>query len=236
MSDAAAASPLPPVITVDGPSGTGKGTLRARIAAYLNWHMLDSGALYRALGWWVDTNDIDLTSHVRIADAARVLDIRFSGGKTGDPQVWVGDAEVTNDIRTESCGKLASVVASIPEVRAGLLDRQRLSRRPPGLVADGRDMGTVVFPDAILKIFLTANAGKRAERRHKQLKEKGIDVNLARLFAEIEARDLRDRERAVAPLVAADDAFTLDSSDLSIEEVEAAALRLIAQRGLAPSR
>ncbi len=203
-----------PVLTIDGPSGSGKGTVAARVAGELGWHVLDSGALYRLTGLAARRAGVDFADHAAVAEIARHLPVRFEGGK-----VLLDGEDVSLAIRTETAGNDASKVAAIPEVRAALLDWQRGYARPPGLVADGRDMGTVVFPDAPVKIFLDASAGERARRRYKQLKEKGIDVSLSGLIAEIEERDRRDRNRSVAPLVPADDALVIDSTSMEVEEV-----------------
>jgi cytidylate kinase len=206
---------LAPIITIDGPSGSGKGTIAERVAAHLGWHLLDSGAIYRVLGLLAARQAIGPENPEILAQLARDMPLRF----TTAGAVWLGDEEVSREIRTETAGNQASRVAAVPEVRAALLDWQRGQARMPGLVADGRDMGSVVFPAAQVKIFLTASAEERAQRRHKQLMEKGMDVNLASLTAEIRERDERDRTRAVAPLVAAPGALTVDSTGIGIEEV-----------------
>lgn len=210
-----------PVITVDGPSGSGKGTLSRRISEYLQWHFLDSGALYRVLAYGAIKHEIALEDKVQLSALAEQLDVLFS--HLSGEIVFEGE-NITSKIRTEKCGGIASIVAAIPEVRTALLARQRAFRQLPGLVADGRDMGTVVFPDAFLKIFLDASANERAKRRQLQLKEQGIDVSLEDLLIEIAKRDERDRQRPVAPLAPAKDALILDTTVLSIEEVFAAVL------------
>ena len=182
-------------------------------------HLLDSGALYRLVGLAAEQAGLLESPESDIAALARTLDIRFSGTAGGEEQIWLNDREVSRQVRTEDCGALASRVAALPAVRNALMDLQHGFRRAPGLVADGRDMGTLVFPDAQLKIFLTASAEERAKRRHKQLKDKGIDVSLAALSRDIEDRDRRDSERSVAPLRPAEDARLLDSSNLTIDEV-----------------
>ncbi len=206
---------LAPVVTIDGPSGSGKGTIAERIAAHLGWHLLDSGAIYRVLGLLAARQEIGPEDPVFLAKVAREMPLHFGSGGS----VWLGDDEVSAEIRTETAGNQASRVAAVPEVRAALLEWQRAQARAPGLVADGRDMGSVVFPEAPVKIFLTASAEERAQRRYKQLMSKGMDVNLSKLTLEIQERDERDRSRAVAPLVAAPGALTLDSTGITIDEV-----------------
>jgi len=209
-----------PVITIDGPSGSGKGTISRTLAHELGWHFLDSGALYRLVALGAMQHRIPLNDEHALADYARHLDVRFeSKDPMRDPKIWLENQQVEAEIRTEQCGDLASQVAAVPAVRDALLQRQRDFRQLPGLVADGRDMGTTVFPAADLKIYLTASAEIRAERRHKQLMEKGIDVNLAALVQDISARDARDSTRAVSPLKPADDAIVIDTSGLAIEQV-----------------
>ncbi len=209
----------PPVIAIDGPVGSGKGTIARRVAKALNWHLLDSGALYRLVALAAFEKGQEDASEAVLAEIASGLAVRFDTQAADEVQVWLGDAEVSAELRTEECGRLASRVAAQPKVREALLSLQRGFRKAPGLVADGRDMGTAVFPDAVLKVFLTASAEERAKRRHKQLKDKGIDVSLPALSRDIEERDRRDSERTVAPLRAAEDARVLDSSDLTIDEV-----------------
>jgi len=222
-----------PVITLDGPSGSGKGTLAGLLAHRLGWNLLDSGAIYRLLAHGAGKAGIDLTDEAALVELAARLDVQFVPGQPGQEQVTLLDGEdVTRAIRTEQAGAGASKVAALPAVRAALLDRQRAFRAAPGLIADGRDMGTVVFPDAPLKIFLTASVEERARRRYLQLKEKGEAVNLAGLFEEIRARDERDTQRATAPLKPADDAQLLDSTELSIEQVLEKILGEAAARGL----
>ena len=208
-----------PVLAIDGPSGSGKGTIARQVAAALGWHLLDSGALYRLLGLAAARAGVSVDDEPALAALAAGLPVRFGGTADGGEQIWLGDDEVSADIRTETSGERASAVARFPAVREALLGLQRDFRRPPGLVADGRDMGTQVFPEAGLKVFLTASPAERARRRHKQLKDKGLDVSLAALSRDIEARDRRDSERSVAPLRPADDARILDSSNQSIDEV-----------------
>jgi cytidylate kinase len=208
-----------PVIAIDGPVGSGKGTVARLLARRLGWHCLDSGLLYRAAGLAALRRGLAMADGPAIASLLRNLPIRIEERGTEEPRIFIGEEEVGEALRTESAGQAASQVAALPEVRAALVERQRAFRRPPGLVADGRDMGTVIFPDAALKVFLTASAEARALRRHKQLKEKGIDVTLPRLLHEIRERDERDRSRPTAPLKAAEDAWLLDSTTSSAEEV-----------------
>ena len=207
-------SPVP-VIAIDGPSGSGKGTISQIVAERLGYHYLDSGALYRLLALASENHGLTTESEGDLETLAGHLDVQFQPGG----QIILEGEVVTDIIRTEEVGNQASRVAAIPAVRTALLGRQRAFLESPGLVADGRDMGTVVFPDAGLKIFLTASAEARAERRYKQLKEKGIGVNLAHLLEDIRERDERDSQRAVSPLKPADDAIQLDTTDLSIDEV-----------------
>jgi len=207
-----------PVIAIDGPSGSGKGTVARRVAHSLGFHWLDSGALYRLVGLAGAQAGL-APGAPQHAQVAATMAIRFGVGAKGEEQVFLDDREVSEQIRTEEVGNLASQVASDPQVRAALTDRQRAFVQSPGLVADGRDMGTVLFPGARLKIFLTASAEARALRRYNQLKDKGLDVNLVGLSQEIAERDERDATRAVAPLVAAADAISIDSTTLTAEEV-----------------
>ena len=209
-----------PVICIDGPSGSGNGTLCQMLALELGWQLLDSGALYRLVGMAADKRQLDFADEAAVAALAADLDVAFLPGQQGEPsRVMLDGADVSGELRSETTGMLASRVAVLPAVREALLQRQRDFAQPPGLVADGRDMGTVVFPDAQLKVFLTASAEERARRRFTQLKEKGDSVNLAALLEEIRARDKRDSERQHAPLKAADDALLIDSSHLGIQEV-----------------
>ena len=219
----------PPVIAIDGPSGSGKGTIARRVADALGFHLLDSGALYRLTAMAAENQGIRLDDAKAVAEVARGLDIVFDSNEDGSERIWLSDAEVTHDVRKESTGAGASTVAAMPAIRDALLERQRAFQRAPGLVADGRDMGTHVFPSAVLKIFLTASAGERAKRRYKQLKDKGVDVTLAALSRDIEDRDRRDSERSVAPLKPASDARILDSSGLSIEAVTKTVLDWVAE-------
>ncbi len=222
---------LPPVITIDGPSGTGKGTVARHLKSWLGWHLLDSGALYRLVGLSAQTAGIALDDERTLAAIARGLAVEFVE-QAGETQVLLAGASVTDAIRSEECGAAASRVAAWPLVRDALLERQRAFQTPPGLVADGRDMGTVVFPTAELKIYLTASAEERARRRHNQLIEKGMSVNLPRLLGDIVERDRRDQERAVAPLKPAPDAIIVDTTHSDIRSVEGDIQRLVRERGL----
>lgn len=214
-----------PVITVDGPSGTGKGTLCGRVAYSLGWNLLDSGALYRVLGHAAQRDHISFENTEALVTAAHDLDLAFV--QTGDwIEVRLNGQDISSEIRTETAGNSASKVAAIPAVRDALFNRQLAFQKAPGLVADGRDMGTVVFPNAELKIYLTASADVRAQRRYKQLKQKGIDANLAHLLNEIAERDQRDAGRKVAPLKPAEDAILIDTSDLTIDQVTQKVLML----------
>lgn len=207
-----------PVITVDGPSGAGKGTLCKALAESLGWHLLDSGAIYRVLALAALHHQVDIQSEEALVPLAAHLDVQFIS-RNGQLEVILEGEDVSNEIRTETVGNTASQAAAFPRVREALLRRQRAFREAPGLIADGRDMGTVVFPDAPVKIFLDASAEERARRRMLQLQEKGFSVNFERLLAEIKERDDRDRNRAIAPLVPASDALLLDSTSMSIHEV-----------------
>jgi len=203
-----------PVVTIDGPSGTGKGTIADLLAKRLGWHCLDSGALYRALGLAAERRGIDLGDAPALADLAADIDVDFR-----DNEIFLDGENVSQIIRSESAGNAASRVAAHAAVRQRLLDWQRSAARMPGLVADGRDMGSVVFPSAHAKIFLTASSEERAQRRYKQLKEKGLDVSLANLVSDIRERDERDTSRSVAPLRAPEGAVEVDTTSLTIAEV-----------------
>ncbi|WP_426248073.1 (d)CMP kinase [Pseudomonas sp. TWR3-1-1] len=225
-----------PVITIDGPSGSGKGTVAARLAKELGWNLLDSGALYRLLALAARNHGVKVgvENEALLSQLARHLDVQFVGATEGTPaKIVLEGADVTQDIRNEDVAAGASEVAALPAVRAALLERQRAFQEFPGLVADGRDMGTVVFAEAPLKIFLTASAEERARRRYLQLKAKGDDVSLPRLLDEICARDKRDTQRAIAPLKPAADAIQLDSTELSVEQVLERIRSEIAQRDIA---
>ena len=219
-----------PIIAIDGPSGSGKGTIARRVATTLGFHLLDSGALYRLVALAGLRRGLAADDEAGHAVVARTLDVEFGVDEVGEERVWLAGEVVTAEIRTEAAGGEASRVAAMPTVRAALLDRQRAFARPPGLVADGRDMGTVVFPEAPLKIYLTASPEERARRRHKQLKEKGLTVTIAGLSQEIRERDLRDSSRPVAPLRPAADAILLDSTGLTIEQVVEQVLALARSR------
>jgi len=211
-----------PVLTIDGPSGSGKGTVSARVAQALGWRLLDSGALYRAVGYAAGLAGLDLSDVEAVTRCARSTRIEFRPDPAGlAGRVIVNGHDATDDLRTETAGGAASAIAAMPSVREALIELQLAFRKAPGLVADGRDMGTVIFPDAAFKVFLTASAAERAKRRYKQLKEKGLGVTLAGLQREIEARDSRDASRAVAPLKPADDAVLVDTTGMGIEEVVA---------------
>ena len=213
-----------PVIAIDGPSASGKGTVAQRVAEKLGFHYLDSGALYRLVALAAMRSGIDLTDETALAEVARHLDVVFAGAR-----IQLGGEDVADAIRAEACSNGASRIAAYPQVRTALLQRQRVFRQFPGLVADGRDMGSVVFPDAILKIFLTASAETRAQRRHKQLMEKGINANISTLLQDIRERDARDSNRSVAPLRQGADASLLDTTSLNITQAVAEVLRQYAE-------
>ena len=222
-----------PVVTIDGPSGSGKGTIGRVLARKLGWHYLDSGVLYRLVAIAALRRHLDFRDAAALAAVAANLDVRFTTAAAGD-RVYLEGADVSPELRTERTGDGASKVAAVPEVRAALLKRQRDFAAAPGLVADGRDMGTVVFPDALLKVVLTASAEARAMRRHKQLKEKGIDVSLPDLSWDIAQRDARDANRTVAPFKPAPDAHVVDSTSLTPEEVVAHILNRLEGVGVVP--
>ncbi len=217
-----------PVLTIDGPSGSGKGTIARIIAERLGWHLLDSGALYRAVGYAASMAGLDLSDAEAMTRCAETTKITFRDPKDGrETRVYVNSHDATDELRTETVGAVASAIAAIPDVRTALVDKQLSFRRQPGLVADGRDMGTVIFPDAAFKVFLTASAEERAKRRYKQLKDKGLAVTLASLLREIEARDARDAARPVAPLKPAADAVLIDSTGMPVDAVVDKVLNLI---------
>ncbi|HYC46105.1 MAG TPA: (d)CMP kinase [Burkholderiales bacterium] len=215
-----------PVIAIDGPSASGKGTVARRTAAALGFHFLDSGALYRLVALAASKRNVDLADAAALAEVARTLNVAFGG----DEAVSLDGAEVGRDIREEWVSGAASRVAAVPAVRKALLTRQRMFRQPPGLVADGRDMGSVVFPDATLKIFLTAQPAERARRRYKQLMEKGLSASMDGLLQEIRERDARDMERAEAPLEKCPDAIELDTTGIDVEAAVAQILALYVER------
>lgn len=221
-----------PVIAIDGPSGTGKGTVATALAARLGFHLLDSGALYRVLGVAVAHASIDLQDHEAIAQLARGLDIRF--GQGGPGSVALAGTDISLEIRTDLGSDMASRVGAIPAAREALMDRQLAFRQPPGLVADGRDMGTVVFPAANPKIYLTASVEERAQRRYKQLLDKGIDAILRDLLQDLSERDARDSERSISPLKPADDAIVIDTTHLNKVEVMAQVMDLVQKALSAP--
>ncbi len=210
---------LPPVITIDGPSGTGKGTIAQLLANELHWHILDSGALYRIVGIAAMHNRVDANDAQALCGLARNMHVEFSSVFPGS--ITLHGLEISGEVRLEQAGALASRIAAIPQLRAALLQRQHDFRQAPGLVADGRDRGTVVFPDAVCKFFLTASAETRAQRRYKQLKDKEVSVSLPGLLSDIQARDERDSTRAVSPLKPAKDALIIDTGPLAIEQVMA---------------
>lgn len=208
-----------PVITIDGPGGSGKGTVSRIIARHLGWHFLDSGALYRLVGLSALREGVALDDEAALTRIASNLDVRFASNSSEEVEIFLEGDDVSTELRSERAGAAASAVAALPGVRRALVERQRAFRRPPGLVADGRDMGTAIFPDARLKIYLDASPRERAERRYKQLKDKGMDVSLDRLLEEIEARDRRDSARSASPMRPADDAVVVDTTRMDIATV-----------------
>lgn len=219
-----------PIITLDGPSGTGKGTLCHLLAKHLNWNMLDSGAIYRVLAFAARKNGLNTHDVEQLVPLALKLNLRFESSDNNETQVILDEENISQEIRSEQCGQDASTIAVIPEVREALLERQRSFAQAPGLVTDGRDMGTVVFPEAVLKIFLYADEQERAKRRHLQLKEKQINVSLAQVEEDLAKRDTRDTARTHAPLKPADDAIEIDTTSLSIVQVFNNVLKLIDER------
>lgn len=217
-----------PILTIDGPSGSGKGTIARAVADRLGWHLLDSGAIYRAVGWAAAARGLDLADASAVARCAGALRVDFCDpGDGGDTRVIIDGTDATDAIRTEEAGAAASVIAAQSAVRKALVDKQLAFRQAPGLVADGRDMGTVIFPEAAFKVFLTASAAERAQRRYKQLKPKGLAVTLADLLHEIEVRDARDASRTVAPLRRAADAVVIDTTGQPIANVVDAVLAVV---------
>jgi len=214
-----------PVLTIDGPSGAGKGTVSRTVAKKLGWHYLDSGSIYRSLAIASLDAGVDLHDVAKVVEVAKNIQLEFECGD--ELVVTLNGTDITDRLPTETTGNTASIIAAYPDVRAVLLQKQKDFQQAPGLIADGRDMGTVVFPEASNKVFLTASSEERASRRHKQLKEKGIDANLVQITKEIEARDRRDQDRATAPLKAADDALYIDSSNLSVDQVIEEVMNLV---------
>lgn len=221
-------APNIPVLTIDGPSGSGKGTVSARVAKELGWRLLDSGALYRAVGYVAGMAGLDLSDADAVARCAQFMRVRFRPGSDGGAaRVIVNGHDATDELRTETAGGTASAIAAMPQVRAALVSLQLTFRKAPGLVADGRDMGTVIFPDAAFKVFLTASAAERAKRRYKQLKAKGLGITLTGLQRELEVRDRRDASRTVAPLKPAEGAVLVDTTGMGIEEVVANVIAVV---------
>lgn len=223
--------PAIPVITIDGPSGSGKGTIAQHLAKTLGWHFLDSGVLYRAVGWAVLNQQIDPVNTRALAQLVTHITIDMQAGEAGeDVRVCVNNQDVTDDIRSEACSRIASITSAIPLVRAALLEHQRHFRQAPGLVTDGRDMGTVVFSDAIVKFYLVATAKVRAERRYNQLKQQGRHVSLPDILRELQLRDERDANRVISPAKPADDVILIDTTALTIEGVFQAVLQYVHQK------
>jgi cytidylate kinase len=219
-----------PIITLDGPSGTGKGTLCHLLAKHLKWNMLDSGAIYRVLAFAARKNGLEAQDKEKLIPLALSLNLRFESSDDNETKVILDEENISNEIRNEQCGQDASTIAAIHEIRAALLERQRSFAQAPGLVTDGRDMGTVVFPDAVLKVFLYADEEERAQRRYLQLKEKQINVSLAQVVEDLAKRDTRDTARTHAPLRPAEDAIKIDTTSLSIVQVFNNVLDLIDDR------
>lgn len=224
-----------PVITIDGASGTGKGTVSQLLAARLGWNFLDSGALYRVLALAAEKHGVALDNEKALEVLGEHLDVQFIANPDKSPKIILESEDITQIIRTEDVGNAASIIAALPAVRASLLSRQRAFREAPGLVTDGRDMGTVVFPDAEHKFFLTASPETRAERRYKQLKEQGLDVNLGSLLEELQLRDKRDSERTIAPLKPAEDAVIIATDNLSVMQVVNAILEETSRKKAFPA-
>jgi len=220
---------LSPVLTIDGPSGSGKGTVCKLVSEQLGWHYLDSGAMYRALGIAAIERDIDIHDENKVTALIELIELEFKRNEDNHWAVFLDDIEVQHQLQTEKVGQVASIIAVFPKVRHGLLLKQQSFKQAPGLVADGRDMGSVVFADAAYKVYLTASAGERGNRRYKQLIEKGIDANLSNVIDEIELRDSRDKNRTASPLIVPEGALLIDSSSKSISEVVEDVLKLIQQ-------
>lgn len=215
-----------PVITIDGPSGSGKGTIAQLLAKKLGWHFLDSGALYRAFAWAVIDKKIDPADIGSLEKLMSQINITTQVADIGDDaKIFVNNQDITNEIRSEACGQMASITSAIPSIRAALLNQQRMMRQPPGLVTDGRDMGTIVFPDAILKFYITASLDERANRRYNQLKSRGKHASLADIHRELFVRDERDKNRAVAPAKPADNVVMIDTTTMTIELVMASVMQ-----------
>jgi len=218
-----------PVLTVDGPSGSGKGTICKLISEQLNWRYLDSGAMYRALGIAAIERNVDIHDEDKVAALIELIDLEFKRNAGDEWAVFLDGVEVQHQLQTENVGRVASIIAAFPKIRHGLLLKQQSFKKAPGLVADGRDMGSVVFVDAAYKVYLTASAEERGKRRYKQLIEKGIDANLSNVVDEIELRDSRDKNRAASPLIVPEGALLIDSSSKSIGEVVEEVLQLLQQ-------
>lgn len=221
-----------PVITIDGPSGSGKGTIAQLLAKKLGWHFLDSGVLYRAIAWAILNAKIDPVDHSAIKNIINKISIEMQVSEIGDdPKIFCNNHNVTDEIRSEDCSQMASIISAIPFVRAALLNRQRDMRQSPGLVTDGRDMGTVVFPDAMLKFYMTASLNERTNRRYNQLKNKGKHVSLTDVHRELSVRDERDLNRAIAPAKPADNVIAIDTTHLNINSVFQLILKHVKNRG-----
>ena len=222
-----------PVVTIDGPSGTGKGTICHKVAHYLGWHYLDSGAIYRVLAWVAETQGVDLNDATALTVLAHDLRLSFGIDEDMNSRAYIDEKDISDFIRTETCGQNASKIAVIPEVRAALLEKQRAFAVSPGLVTDGRDMGTVVFPNADLKIYLYASVEERARRRFLQLQKKENSDNIAQVIDQLTERDARDSSRIHAPLISAENAIQIDTTSLSVEQVFAKVVDLAIEKGLA---